>query len=534
VARSTQTLEVDGATAEALLRPRRDLVVERAWTAEDEAAWRGGPTPAAPAGATGASFALERGPMHWYRRDVEVEAPGDDGRRRVTETTRFRLALGPWSVAALLPARFALRRVEGRDRDRVPVWAPPDRLDRRAGTVLGVLLSLALVTGYLGTVITQTVSYAASEFGRGTTAQSGVLAAARVGVLGSLVLVGLSDRRGRRRLLLGSVVAGCGATVVGAFSPSMEVLGATQAVARGFSTAAALLLVVVAAEEMPAGARAYALSVMAMAGALGAGVALWVLPLADRGAAAWRILYVVAALGIPVALRAGRRLPESQRFARPHRAATVVRGHGRRLWSLSMAFFCASAFAAPSSQLLIEFLRDERGFSAARISLFTVLTSTPAGLGLVAGGRLADTRGRRLVVAVGVGGGSLVGAWGFTAQGWPMWVANLVATMLAALALPALRAYGPELFPTAARGRANGIVEVVSVAGSAAGLLVAGIVADRTGRLADGMLWLLPLGLLVAVLALTVFPETARRELEDINPEDAEAPDPAGPLRPPP
>jgi hypothetical protein len=34
------------------------------------------------------------------------------------------------------------------------------------------------------------------------------------------------------------------------------------------------------------------------------------------------------------------------------------------------------------------------------------------------------------------------------------------------------------------------------------------------------MFLLLPLGLLVAVLALTVFPETARRELEDINPED--------------
>lgn len=108
-----------------------------------------------------------------------------------------------------------------------------------------------------------------------------------------------------------------------------------------------------------------------------------------------------------------------------------------------------------------------------------------------------------------------------------MWVGNLTATMLAALAIPALRAYGPELFPTAARGKANGIVEVVSVTGSAVGLVVAGLVADRTGRVGDGILWLLPLGLLVGVLALTVFPETARRELEELNPEDRLPPDPS-------
>src|SRR5699024_6123354 len=128
----------------------------------------------------------------------------------------------------------------------------------------------------------------------------------------------------------------------------------------------------------------------------------------------------------------------------------------------------------------------ERGFSAARISLFTILTSTPAGIALVAGGRLADTRGRRAVVAVGVAGGALVAAWGFTTQGWPMWAANLAGTMLGALAVPAMGAYGPELFPTAARAKANGVLQVVSVAGSALGLVVAGVAKDRSGHLSTG------------------------------------------------
>ncbi len=532
VPRVTQTVVVDAGTAEDLLGARHDLLDERAWSDEDEAAWDGddpdgeleadgdiGIAADEDADVRTATFALARGPMTIYRRDVRA-APVDDGRIEVTETTRFRSALGPWGAVVAFPVSRALRRTSGRTRPRSPFWAPPEALDTRSGTVLGLLLTLALVAGYLGTVMTQTITFAADEFGRGTTAQGGALAAVRIGTLGSLVLVAMADRQGRRKLLLASLTAAILATVLGAFSPTLEVLGVSQTLARGFTTAVTLLLAVVAAEEMPAGARAYAISVMTMTGALGAGMAIWALPLADVGEQGWRILYVLPLLGLPVVARVRRTLPESLRFVRSHRSATVLRGHVGRLAAIGGAMFCAAAFGAPSSQLLNDFLRDERGFSAARISLFTILTSTPAGIALVAGGRLADTRGRRHVVAVGVAGGALLAAWGFTAHGWPLWAANLGGTMLGALAVPALGAYGPELFPTAARGKANGVLQLLSVAGSALGLVVAGIAKDRWGQLSDGIFLLLPLGLLVAVLALTVFPETARRELEDINPED--------------
>ncbi len=524
VPRVRQTVVVDPATAEEMLGPRHDLLDERPWTPDDDAGWDAGDPDATPAPGAGpaarhATFALERGPMSAYRRDVTA-TPSADGRVEVHEATRFRSALGFWGAWVTLPVARGLRRTTGRTRPRSPFWAPPDALDARSGTVLGLLLTLALVAGYLGTVMTQTITFAADEFGRGTTAQGGALAAVRVGTLGSLVLVSLADRRGRRRLLLGSLVAAILATVAGAFSPTLEVLGVTQTLARGFTTAVTLLLAIVAAEEMPKGTRAYAISVMTMTGALGAGLAIWALPLADVGTRGWRILYLLPVLGLPVVARVRRTLPESLRFVRPHRSATVLRGHAGRLAAIGSAMFCASAFGAPSSQLLNDFLRDERGFSAARISLFTILTSTPAGIALVAGGRLADTRGRRHVVALGVAGGAVLASAGFTAHGWPLWAANLGGTMLGALAVPALGAYGPELFPTAARGKANGILQLLSVAGSALGLVVAGIAKDRWGQLSDGIFLLLPLGLLVAVLALTVFPETARRELEDINPED--------------
>ena len=65
-------------------------------------------------------------------------------------------------------------------------------------------------------------------------------------------------------------------------------------------------------------------------------------------------------------------------------------------------------FAAPASQFQNEFLRDERGFSAARVTAFTLLSGTPAGLGVWLGGRLAEGVGRRRVGAVGLVGGSLL------------------------------------------------------------------------------------------------------------------------------
>ncbi len=60
-------------------------------------------------------------------------------------------------------------------------------------------------------------------------------------------------------------------TVMGAFAPDLATSTVSQTIARAFTAAMALLVAVVAAEEMPAGSRAYAVSVLTMTAALGAG-----------------------------------------------------------------------------------------------------------------------------------------------------------------------------------------------------------------------------------------------------------------------
>jgi len=185
--------------------------------------------------------------------------------------------------------------------------------------------------------------------------------------------------------------------------------------------------------------------------------------------------------------------------------------------------FLGALFLAPASQFQNTFLRDEHGFSAAQLTLFTIVTTTPAGLAIVAGGRAAEVRGRRIVGAVGAAGGGVLGALGFWVSGAPMWIAWLAGTMVAALTVPALSVYPSELFPTSLRSKANGIITVVALLGSGVGLVVAGVLADHFDRFAPGMTILAVGPVLMAVLILAFYPETAQRELEDINPEDAEA-----------
>ncbi len=487
--------------AAVFLAPRDDVVGERA-----DGVCAGGER----------RFVAASGPFSHYERRVAVE-PDGDGRAVVTETINFRLAVPLWWVAFVGLYRRALRQ---RPRPgRQPWWAAPERLDPQAATVLGLLCSIAIVAGYLGTLITQTLTFAADEFEASSTAQGATLAAVRVGVLIGLVLAALADRYGRRRLLLASATAGCLFTVTGALAPNLIWLGASQTVARGFSGALLLLIGIVSAEEMPAGSRAYAVSLVTLTGALGAGMCLWVLPVADLDERAWRLIYVVPALGLLVVRAVGRRLPESRRFVTPHVEAPMA-GHGRRFWLLAVSGFFLAVFAAPVGQFQNEFLRDERGYSAAAVSLFVVATSTPAGIGIVVGGRLADVYGRRLIAAVGIVGGTVGAVLMFASSGAVMWAWAIAGGMVAGLVVPALQVYRPELFPTSLRGKASGIIETITLSGSAAGLLIAGTLDDRWGGFAEPMA-LLALGpLAVSVLILAAYPETARQSLEDLNPED--------------
>jgi MFS family permease len=458
------------------------------------------------------------GPFTHYERTL---TPIDGG--GVLERTDYQLAPMTWRFifGGLYRKAVYVRRPGGAKR----WWTPPETPDARAATSLGSLCTLAVVFAYVGTVLTQTITFAADELDATKADQGVTLAAVRLGVLGALALTALADRRGRRRVLLIAATVGCLLTALSGLAPGLVALGVAQTGVRGLATAGGVLVVIVAAEEMPAGSRAFGVTLISAAGALGAGLCLMALPLADLTASGWRLVFAAALLLLPLVWRVAQHLPESRRYAVQH-ADVPMAGHGRRFWLLAVSAFLLALFTAPAAQMLNEFLRDEQGFSAARITTFSILTNTPGGIGLIVGARLADTRGRRGVGAFAVAVGTLLTVAMVLAGGWAMWILSMAGAVVGAMVVPALGVYGPELFPTSLRGRANGTIAILGVSGAVIGLAA----ADYLSELWDGLgpaLALLSIGpLLMAVLVLVGYPETAHRELEDLNPEDRGEPGP--------
>ncbi|HWW52594.1 MAG TPA: MFS transporter, partial [Acidimicrobiales bacterium] len=320
-------------------------------------------------------FEATEGPVDDYRRVVTIERL-PDGRSSVTQTVSYRLRI-PFFAPVFLPG---YRRWLGRigPLPKTVWWAPPVRLGVPQWSVLTRLAGLAMVTGYLSTLLTQTMTFSAQEFGVDKTAQGVALAVVRADVVLAIALVALADRRGRRTVAIWAAVAGSALTAAGALSPSLPWLVASQLVARGFVTGVTITAAVMAAEAMPAGSRAWSVGVLAMASALGVGVCVVLLPIAGAATPAWRALYALGLVGVPLALVIGRRLPESHRFlvseaahtahpAHPAQTAEAVeatpartdrpRRFRRRLALLAGGAFLFNVFSVPASQFQNEYLR---------------------------------------------------------------------------------------------------------------------------------------------------------------------------------
>ena len=267
------------------------------------------------------TFGQRAGPFTSYQRVVTSV----DGRAAVRETTTFRYSIPWFAWVFALPVRWSIARrgatpmhAHASFETRTPWWAPPDRLDPRTLTVLGLLAAASMSSAFVNTLFTQTVNFAADDFGVGDAGIGVAGSVVRAGIIIVLPVAAVADRIGRRRVVTAMAIAAPLVTAAGALAPTFPLLVATQAVGRPLGLALDFLIAVVATEEMPRNSRAYAVSVLAMASGLGAGVAVMALPLADLGPGAWRLVYVVSLVWLVAAVDIARRLPETRRFERPH------------------------------------------------------------------------------------------------------------------------------------------------------------------------------------------------------------------------
>lgn len=454
------------------------------------------------------------GPFTHWRRTV---ARTDSGWR---ERTDYRIDIPWFGWLFFLPIRlFVARRGHHPSHDGpapgIPWWAPRDRLDPRSVAVLGLLAVASMSSAFINTLFTQTVTFAADDFGVGDTAIGIAGSVVRVGILVTIPLAVLSDRIGRRRVVIIAAWTAPIVTALGGLAPNFPLLVATQAVGRPLGLALDFLIAVIAAEEMGRNTRAYAISILAMASGLGAGIAVAALPITDLGESSWRLIYLITLIWLAVAISVTRRLPETRRFASPHREHIAI--DRSRFALLAGIAVGVNLFVAPASFFQNRYLDEIRGLSGSGIAAFTLITATPAALGLIIGGQLADRTGRRRVIAVALPLAAGLITVSFSVGGPSMWLTAFAGGLAGGVAYPALAVYRSELFPTGNRGRAAGLLTVAALLGGVIGLLATGSLLDG-GWSHGSVMLLLALGQIVAVvLVLSGLPETAHRDLDEIS-----------------
>lgn len=534
---------LDSDKMKAVTAPREGLVRERAVAVENRPL----------TGPAEYRFCQEKGPLAAYERRVVVARAGPDA-YYVEQAVHLRVGLPWWSWLLTLPVQAHLNplrpSLSSGAAQSVPWWAPPALLDRRSAGIVATLAALSTVQGFVSGLLPVTLTFAASQFHKSTFDQGLVFALVQMSALPALAALVLADKRGRRRVVLWACAGAVAASEVGGLAPSISFLAGAQVCAGALLGAATIATVVVAVEEVPAGARAWSVGVLTLALGLGAGVPLAMLPLAGLGTGSWRLLYLASAACMPVVLGSARHLPESRRWAagrgmpaspgtslgtgaslhdrrppgavRPYfwlssrsrpRLMASSRGTGR-LVMVCTGVFLFAVFSAPSAVFQTQFLVDSRHYSAGAVSLLEQLAGTLGGVGTLASGRLADTRGRRPVGMVCVAGAAVFMLGAYSVAGWPMWLLDIGAQVFFYAVTPVLAVYGAELFATSSRAAKAGMVSASSALGATAGLVLLPALSDGPPGFASGLALLAVGPAILVLLIATRFPESAGTELE--------------------
>ncbi|MFE1197755.1 MFS transporter [Streptomyces olivaceoviridis] len=196
--------------------------------------------------------------------------------------------------------------------DRLPVLPAHHRLTG----VIGVGLLFDMYENNLSGVLSKVLQ---ADFALNGTTLKLVLASAFLGqFLGAVVLGRLADRFGRRRAFLVNLALYSGASLAGAFAPSVGWLVATRFVAGIGIGAEQSLTDSYLADVLPARHRGRLIAwayTIGFCGVPAVGLlAVWLVPLSPFGVAGWRWLFLLGALGSAVVWVLRRGLFESPRW----------------------------------------------------------------------------------------------------------------------------------------------------------------------------------------------------------------------------
>jgi putative MFS transporter len=360
---------------------------------------------------------------------------------------------------------------------------------------------------------------------------SRLVAVARLGVLPALLLALVADGRGRRQLLVLTLIGFSVCTLLTAFARTAYEFMLLQFLARTFTAAEEMLSIVVITEEIDAEARGWAVGVLGAFGGAGHGLASLLYSQVEVLPHGWRSLYLLGAAPLLLLAWLRRSLPESRRFeqrraARGGAAAgffdplrELARSHPGRLAMLCAAVVPFWFAASTGLAFMSKFLQETHGYTPGTVAVLFLAGGAVAVLGNVVAGGWSDRFGRRPVLLGFLIANSAAVAGFYNAPGaWvPLFWIPLVFSFFAIDVL--FTALGSELFPTAYRSTASAIRSFVGTGSAALGLFFEGYLFTLAGSHAGAITWMLASSVVTLAVVGLWLPETARRPLEEIAPD---------------
>jgi putative MFS transporter len=402
--------------------------------------------------------------------------------------------------------------------------------------LLLLLVSAAFFEGYDSSILALLLPNIQSTFH----VSEAVLGITRIpielGLFVAFFVTRLSDRLGRKPLLLWSVVGYTAFTALTAVSWDIWSFAFFQFAARIFLGAEYAIGITMIVEEYPAERRGRALGSLLTFNALGTivvGVLLGV-GLQD-GPLEWRTFYLIGLVPLVVLAFFRRRLKETRRFIeeRQRRAEGEASEevpflepwkpqYRRNLVLVGMVHMLRSIPLFGSTAWWAFYAERERGFSAQEVAIYIITAYGLGCLGYYICGRSMERFGRRPTAMLYGSGAIIFSMVLFQVSDKTVSFFALMAAVFFGLGMgPVMSAFATELFPTQIRGQAAAWVRNwFEIAGYVFGPALVGILGDHAtgaiGNIGDTVTLLMVIQIPTVFLVWRFMPETKGKELEEI------------------
>lgn len=410
-----------------------------------------------------------------------------------------------------------------------------DSARRERLTVIALVAMLAY-QGFAASIVSVAAPWVGKSFNLDGAAIARLFAWISLSALGALGLSRMIDRHGRRRMILWCVAAIPVCSIASALSTRLVWFTLFQIGLYAVVGGAGFGCIVMLSEELSIERRARGQSFGGLAGTVGAGLSVFLMPILVAYGWSWRWMFVISAAGIAMLPAMARLLPESERwelaesvgFTAKSRFSDVFQPlYRKRAVTLIICALAGAISTTAANAFSYYHAVSVVGLTAAAASTMTIAAGGLGLAGFPLGAWAAERLGR---VPTVVGFGILITAghlwffWGPPAHyAMPMlWLSGgyFWFNVCDNGGTVATNASATELFPTPLRGTMIGWFALVGAAGAVISNAAVAMLANAMGGLSIVVGALSIVGIPAAILFGLVIDETRGMSLEMAAKED--------------